>query len=58
MFAFVFLRDGEGQAEQLSWSELDPRARAIAVRLAGEVDPGERTLLLHPAGGGADAAAR
>ncbi len=48
--AYTFLEDGEREAGTLTFSELDRRARAIAVALLRSVAPGERALLLHPPG--------
>ena len=48
--AYTFLEDGEAEGGSLSWSELDRTARAIAVHLAEVARPGERALLLFPAG--------
>jgi len=44
--ALSFLKDGEAVAQELSYGELDRRARATAVRLAQLVTPGDRALLL------------
>ena len=44
--ALTFLKDGESVAQQLSYGELDRRARATAVRLSQVVEPGDRALLL------------
>ncbi|MEA2563442.1 MAG: hypothetical protein QOH06_4946 [Acidobacteriota bacterium] len=48
--AYVFLADGELEAERLTWGELDVRARAVAWALSQSVPPGERVLLLYPPG--------
>jgi acyl-CoA synthetase (AMP-forming)/AMP-acid ligase II len=32
--AYIFLRDGEVAAEELTWAELDRRAQALAASLA------------------------
>jgi len=48
--AYTFLEDGEREAGTLTFSELDRRARAIAVRLLRSIAPGDRALLLHPPG--------
>jgi amino acid adenylation domain-containing protein len=48
--AYVFLAEGEIEAERLTWGELDVRARAIAWALRQSVPPGERALLLYPPG--------
>ncbi|HEX4496856.1 MAG TPA: non-ribosomal peptide synthase/polyketide synthase, partial [Thermoanaerobaculia bacterium] len=47
---FTFLHDGEAQAEELSYAELDQRARALAARLRHAGAAGERVLLLLPQG--------
>jgi acyl-CoA synthetase (AMP-forming)/AMP-acid ligase II/acyl carrier protein len=47
--AFVFLDERDGVAE-LTFAELDRRARAIAARLQLELKPGDRALLVYPAG--------
>ncbi|HEU4326185.1 MAG TPA: aminotransferase class III-fold pyridoxal phosphate-dependent enzyme [Roseiflexaceae bacterium] len=48
--AFIFLADGETQEQRLTYAELDGRARAIAARLHGLCEGGERALLLYPSG--------
>src|SRR5688572_26808929 len=52
--AYVFLADGELEAERLTWGELDVRARAVAWALRQSscppIGPGERVLLLYPPG--------
>jgi acyl-CoA synthetase (AMP-forming)/AMP-acid ligase II len=49
--AYTFLADGERESARLSYTELDCRARAIAVALAERgVRPGARALLLYPPG--------
>ncbi|HET9227335.1 MAG TPA: amino acid adenylation domain-containing protein, partial [Thermoanaerobaculia bacterium] len=52
--AYLFLADGpqgdQSEAERLTWSELDARARAIAWALRQTVPAGERALLLCPPG--------
>ncbi|HYH46802.1 MAG TPA: fatty acyl-AMP ligase, partial [Thermoanaerobaculia bacterium] len=48
--AYTFLRDGEVEEEALSFAALDERARAVAAALQGVAAPGERALLLFPAG--------
>jgi amino acid adenylation domain-containing protein len=48
--AYIFLADGEVEAERLTWAELDARAGAVAAALAQTVAPGERALLLYPPG--------
>src|SRR5262245_98766 len=48
--AYAFLAEGEVESERLTWADLDRRARAIAVELLAVAAPGERALLLYPAG--------
>jgi non-ribosomal peptide synthase protein (TIGR01720 family) len=48
--AFTFLVDGETREESLTYAELDARARTIGAELQSRGDPGERALLLCPAG--------
>ena len=48
--AVTFLPDGETGAQTLTYDALDARARALAVRLRTLAAPGERLLLLYPAG--------
>jgi len=45
--AFTFLVDGERREQQLTYAELDRRARAIAVQLSQTCQPGARALLLY-----------
>ena len=47
--AYVFLDDRDGLSE-ISFRQLDRRARAIAARLQLELRPGDRALLVYPAG--------
>jgi acyl-CoA synthetase (AMP-forming)/AMP-acid ligase II/acyl carrier protein len=47
--AFVFLDDRDGVAE-ITFGELQRRARVIAARLQLELRPGDRALLVYPAG--------
>jgi acyl-CoA synthetase (AMP-forming)/AMP-acid ligase II/acyl carrier protein len=47
--AFMFLDDRDGVSE-ITYGELDRRARAIAARLQLELRPGDRALLVFPAG--------
>ncbi|MGF1512796.1 MAG: AMP-binding protein [Elainellaceae cyanobacterium] len=47
---YRFLEDGEGQEVSFTYSALDEKARAIAVRLQDMGAAGERALLLYPAG--------
>jgi acyl-CoA synthetase (AMP-forming)/AMP-acid ligase II len=46
----TFLADGERVDGQWTVAELDARARAIAVNLAGRGSPGDRALIIHPNG--------
>jgi acyl-CoA synthetase (AMP-forming)/AMP-acid ligase II len=46
--AFIFLRDGEQEADKLTYQTLDQQARVIAVQLQAMRMTGERALLLHP----------
>ncbi len=48
--AFVFLPDGENEGANLTFAQLDERARLIAARLQTLADPGDRALLLYPPG--------
>lgn len=48
--AFIFLQDGETQADSLTYKELDTKARAIASYLKSLNATGERALLLYPPG--------
>jgi amino acid adenylation domain-containing protein len=48
--AYLFLADGESEAESLTWGELDGRARAVARALVRHCAPGDRALLLYPPG--------
>ncbi len=48
--AYTFLKDGEEIAEQLTYAELDTKARAIAAHLLAQKGTGERALLLYQAG--------
>ncbi|MEX0641327.1 MAG: AMP-binding protein [Pirellulales bacterium] len=47
--AFAFIDDRDGMVE-ITYAELDRRARAIAARLQLELRPGDRALLVYPAG--------
>ncbi len=47
---YTFLQDGEAEAGHLTHAELDRRARAIAAALRSACEPGDRALLLFPAG--------
>lgn len=46
---YTFLRE-DGGALRLGWAELDEQARRVASTLARLLAPGERVLLVHPAG--------
>ena len=53
--AYTFLTPAEGERgasrrDDLTFGELDKRARAIAARLQHEAEPGARALLLYPPG--------
>jgi acyl-CoA synthetase (AMP-forming)/AMP-acid ligase II len=48
--AYTFLRDGEQEAESLTYEALDRRSRAIASQLQGQCRPGDRALLLYSPG--------
>lgn len=48
--AYIFLREGEGQADRLTYGNLHERARRIAGILQSLATPGDRALLLHPFG--------
>src|SRR5258706_6403370 len=47
---FVFLRDGEVEADRLTLGDIDRRARAIAARLRTLAAPGETALILYGSG--------
>ncbi|HVT29115.1 MAG TPA: AMP-binding protein, partial [Lacipirellulaceae bacterium] len=47
--AYQFLDDRDG-ASEITFAELDRRARMIAARLQLELSPGDRALLVYPAG--------
>ena len=47
--AYVFLDDRDGAVE-MTYGELDRRARVIAARLQLELQPGDRALLVYPPG--------
>ena len=47
--SYAFLDDRDGETE-VSFGELDRRARTIAGRLQLELKPGDRALLVYPAG--------
>jgi acyl-CoA synthetase (AMP-forming)/AMP-acid ligase II len=48
--AYAFLADGRGEGETLTYGELDAAARRIGGALQQSHAPGERALLLFPAG--------
>lgn len=48
--AYTYLKDGENKEIQLTYGELDKRARAIAASLEKKGLTGERALLLYPPG--------
>jgi acyl-CoA synthetase (AMP-forming)/AMP-acid ligase II/acyl carrier protein len=48
--AYIFLSDDGVATTSLTFGQLDSRARAIAGFLEGQVAPGERALLVYPAG--------
>ncbi|MGW6533304.1 beta-ketoacyl synthase N-terminal-like domain-containing protein [Streptomyces venezuelae] len=48
--AFTFLADGTRVTEELTFADLDLRARALAARLREIADPGDRVLMLCPSG--------
>lgn len=47
---FIYLQDGETPSDQLTYEDLDSRARAIAATLQSQCAVGERVLLLYPSG--------
>ncbi len=48
--AFIFLENGETEADSLSYQELDQKYRVIATELQSLGATGERALLLYPPG--------
>ncbi len=48
--AYTFLVDGETQRQQLTYQDLDRRARAIGAYIQSLCLPGERVLLVYPPG--------
>nr|VFK16611.1 MAG: Acyl-CoA synthetase (AMP-forming)/AMP-acid ligase II [Candidatus Kentron sp. LPFa] len=48
--AYTFLKDGDVEEPGQTYARMDQRVRAIAARLQGIAAPGERALLLYPAG--------
>ncbi len=47
---YIFVDDGEGQDQPITYAEFDRRVRAVAAKLQSLDDPGERALLLYPPG--------
>ncbi|HCF29716.1 MAG TPA: AMP-dependent synthetase, partial [Cyanobacteria bacterium UBA11049] len=47
---YIFLQDGETEADRLTYQELDRQARAIASQLQSLDAVGSRALLLYPPG--------
>jgi acyl-CoA synthetase (AMP-forming)/AMP-acid ligase II len=47
---YTFLKDGEVEAESLTYQDLDRQARAIALKLQSSEAAGQRALLLYPPG--------
>ena len=48
--AYTFLKNGKTPANSLTYGELELRAKAIAAILQSYLSPGDRALLLYPAG--------
>ncbi len=48
--AYTFLLDGESNEVNLTYAQLDQRARTIAAYLQSLISPRERVLLLYPSG--------
>ncbi|MFM8802361.1 MAG: AMP-binding protein, partial [Planctomycetia bacterium] len=48
--AFTFLVDGENEELNITYAELDRKARAVGAWLASEGMAGKRVLLLYPSG--------
>ena len=48
--AYVFLEDGEENSSKLTYLQLDQQARAIAKELLENHEPGDRVLIVLPAG--------
>ena len=48
--AYAYLEHGAVETEHLTYGSLDRRARAIAARIQSTCSPGDRALLLYPAG--------
>jgi acyl carrier protein len=49
-WAYTFLADGEEREVTVTYAELDRKARAVAASIAGSATPGDRALLMYPAG--------
>ncbi|MBE9171453.1 AMP-binding protein, partial [Pleurocapsales cyanobacterium LEGE 06147] len=47
---YTYLQNGETESEQLSYQELDRKARAVASQLQQLTGVGSRALLLYPPG--------
>jgi acyl-CoA synthetase (AMP-forming)/AMP-acid ligase II/acyl carrier protein len=47
---YTFLQDGESQELELTWAQLDLRARAVAAELQARRLAGQRVLLIYPTG--------
>jgi acyl-CoA synthetase (AMP-forming)/AMP-acid ligase II/alkylation response protein AidB-like acyl-CoA dehydrogenase/acyl carrier protein len=47
--AYTFLRD-DGKIDEITYAELDARARVLAAKLLEQARQGDRALLLYPAG--------
>ncbi|HIK19198.1 MAG TPA: AMP-binding protein [Leptolyngbyaceae cyanobacterium M33_DOE_097] len=48
--AYTFLEDGKSESSQLTYLQLDKKARAIAAYLRSQLSHGERVLLVYPQG--------
>jgi acyl-CoA synthetase (AMP-forming)/AMP-acid ligase II len=48
--AYTYLPDNEMSGPSLNYEQLDREARAISVLISEHCQPGERALLLYPAG--------
>ncbi len=48
--AYRFLKNGEMEVASLTYGQLDHQARAVALQLLQQLQPGDRALLLYPAG--------
>jgi acyl-CoA synthetase (AMP-forming)/AMP-acid ligase II len=48
--AYTFLPDGEEEGATLTWGDLDRQSRLLAARLVRSCSPGDRVLLVFPAG--------